>query len=610
MADEAAIKLVAHTSAFNAGLASAQRTLASLKNRMDAVSSAAKLMLVGAIAKIGIATHLWNVQEEAVLGLEAALKNAGVSTDAYSKRLQNAASKIQSVSRHGDEAILAVMRLGIQMGISADRIEDAAMAAAGLADVYGISLDAAMKLVAKAQAGQYESLQELMPALKGMTTEAEKAAAVQKLLGDSWQYSQDRAKTASGAIAQMKNALGDMEELIGKAIAPAIASLVQSLNGFIMRAQAFISGNEEMVGKLLLFGTAIVGLLAAWGPLVSMAGRFATVIKLVGAVLAAVASPIGLVVAAIAAVGALLVKAASDAGLFAGVWEKAVGLVSKAAEFLKGVWDRIVDGVMYMVAFTGAAMDDWSNALRGAILSVALGVVSFVEDLKYWFTEVMPAYLGWFLRNWRQVFTDIGSFLSTVLDNMMINLMSFFSNVWKWLKGDKAEWKWTALTDGFEATLKEDLPKIAERELSKTERKLQGEIAKSFGGIFDEAQRRYEEMKKRTRDRAKADDQAAELPGGGLGQLTGTAVPEATKADGAAGSAFEDITAAFNRIAEAAAGRTAAEIAEEQLAIQKETFGGITEMVEWTTEFGPAISSLGDRIVAAVESSKPVGRFA
>ena len=104
-----------------------------------------------------------------------------------------------------------------------------------------------------------------------------------------------------------------------------------------------------------------------------------------------------------------------------------------------------------------------------------LSMVTWWEDTKHLFSTVIPDLLKWFQRNWAHLFLDLLSGTEAIFVNMGKNIGNFFKNVWSWLKGDETDFKWTALLDGFESTLRE-MPEIAKRGISETEKALRAEL--------------------------------------------------------------------------------------------------------------------------------------
>ncbi len=117
-------------------------------------------------------------------------------------------------------------------------------------------------------------------------------------------------------------------------------------------------------------------------------------------------------------------------------------------------------------------IENWRLSMELVWVSVGLGIVSFVEDIKHFFVTVIPAWLVFFRDNWKEIFTDIWEGTKSIFANMWTNIKDFFTSVQGWLKGEGFDFKWTGLLDGFESVLGE-LPKIAQRGLSETESALQ-----------------------------------------------------------------------------------------------------------------------------------------
>jgi hypothetical protein len=164
------------------------------------------------------------------------------------------------------------------------------------------------------------------------------------------------------------------------------------------------------------------------------------------------------------------------------------------ADFQKSFADAVVDALHTVVkigvdsfTYLMATMETWSMQSERDTMAVFLSFTTLFEDLKYWFTDKLPAYIEWFGENWSNILTDMGKFTSTVFMNMWTNIQNFFSNVWKWLSGEETSFEWKGLTDGFEASTKK-LPEIAERNLTDTERYLKSSISqmdKDIAAVYD-----------------------------------------------------------------------------------------------------------------------------
>ena len=159
---------------------------------------------------------LWQVQEDAVDSLNDALRLSGAG-EGWSDRLQKAASDLQAYTSYGDEATLATMALGLNMDISASQIEDVTKAAMGLAKSYGVDLNAAMMLFAKANKGVTSSLSRygiIVDQTMSKEQQFNEVIRQSKAL-----FENAAADTLSEKISQVGNAYGDVKERIGEVVA-------------------------------------------------------------------------------------------------------------------------------------------------------------------------------------------------------------------------------------------------------------------------------------------------------------------------------------------------------------------------------------------------------
>lgn len=120
---------------------------------------------------------------------------------------------------------------------------------------------------------------------------------------------------------------------------------------------------------------------------------------------------------------------------------------------------------------------------------VGVFVTSF-NDIAYWLTDKMPAYMSWFGDNWMNVFTDIGNATATVFVNLAKNIGNAMTAIWDFIKsGGTAdlELAWTPLLDGFESTVAA-LPDIPDRAMTELEQAISQqtqEIGTKLANDFD-----------------------------------------------------------------------------------------------------------------------------
>lgn len=113
-----------------------------------------------------------------------------------------------------------------------------------------------------------------------------------------------------------------------------------------------------------------------------------------------------------------------------------------------------------------------------AFLQLSLFAVTAFNDVIYFFTDTMPAYLTWFSQNWKQVFVDAGNLIVTVFSNIATNIGNAMRAIWNFISsGGTAELKFAfvPLLDGFKATVSE-LPNVPERAMTELEKSLDSQI--------------------------------------------------------------------------------------------------------------------------------------
>ena len=171
---------------------------------------------------------------------------------------------------------------------------------------------------------------------------------------------------------------------------------------------------------------------------------------------------------------------------FGGQAAAAVDTFSGSVRQLKNAWGDAKEKlggyiaenekVMYGIKTTQVLIENFDTVMELVWTSAGLSLVEWYEELKYTFTVRVPTVLLWFKDNWREIFQTLWNGTKTIFINMGKNIVDFFIAIQSWLQGDPRGFKWTALLEGFESTLK-DLPKIARREITPLEEVLTKELA-------------------------------------------------------------------------------------------------------------------------------------
>lgn len=223
--------------------------------RMGAAFKSAFVKMVrvakwGAVAIAGaltLATRAAMKQEDAMFLLDAALKISGDYTKELSEKFREFASEVQQTTIYGDEFVLALMQQQKSLGVTADKLEEASKMAIGLATATGRGVDSMSMYIALAMQGEFTMLRRYIPALRATTDATEQLKIVQEFAAAGFKLAEERAKTSSGALRQMWNALGDVAEVIGKALLPGLKDTAIAIKEWAERNQKRISEWADIV---------------------------------------------------------------------------------------------------------------------------------------------------------------------------------------------------------------------------------------------------------------------------------------------------------------------------------------------------------------------------
>lgn len=412
-----------------------------------------------AIAGMSSAVEAFGRQEEAARGMTQAQLDY--------------ASALQIATNAGDEMTLGLMRQAEAMGANKEQSADVATAALAMAKQFGISQEEALKKTMQALSGNANAWVELIPEIRNAATEEEKLALIQERVNSGLQRMQDEAGTTQGIMARAAGAFGDLQEKIGAILSPLFAVVYE---GFAVFA-------ETLQTMLMPAIDATNGAFAALEPIIQAIIRaFQNTAVVVGV---AVQSMISVIAAFGSNIGDML------------------GGAGEAAMGFEGTFKAVAKGVIYAITAIETFFLNFGTAWELIATKIALAVVTFAEDVKYYFTQVIPAYFAWFVENAGAIFTDLANLIVTIFKNLGTKISGAITALWEFISsgfegglgafGDKLSSILSgSLTEGFEATT-QALPEIAARGMSATEQAL-SERANQLGtDIGNEFNRKYEE---------------------------------------------------------------------------------------------------------------------
>lgn len=283
-------ELVVRDSSYKRSMTGAKRLAAGVQKNLDAVARTARRMLLGLTAVGAGAIALYAKQEKAEEDLRAALDASGQSAAKYHEKLKAAAAAIQRLTVYGDEAVMPVMSLGLNMGVTADEIDKATRMAIGLSKAFGMDLNIAMRGTALALKGEFTLLNRYIPELRILQDETEKMAALQKRAAAGWAQAQAEARTFAGRVRQLKNEYGDLAEQLGGALLPLARDFVGWLRGAAPKIQRWLDQNKELIPTLAKVAAGLLAVAVVAGPIGRLTSGVSLLVTSIGAAKVGVAA--------------------------------------------------------------------------------------------------------------------------------------------------------------------------------------------------------------------------------------------------------------------------------------------------------------------------------
>ena len=221
-------------------------------------------------AAAGAAVKLADTQLQA----EAKLLNALNGRRDVQERLIAQAGELQSRSTIGDEEIIAQQAYLAALGLTEQQIGATMNAAVQLSAALGISLESAVKNLAKTFGGMTGELGESIPALKNLTKEQLMAGEAIDYVNENYKgFAETAATTGAGPLEQLKNQLGDIGEQLGVVIVPALQTLVGWLKKLATWVGSISPEVTKWIGILTTVGTLIFPIVGGIGKIVTGVGK-------------------------------------------------------------------------------------------------------------------------------------------------------------------------------------------------------------------------------------------------------------------------------------------------------------------------------------------------
>lgn len=162
----------------------------------------------------------FDAAEESMRSLAQAMALNGNQSEVLVQQYGDLSDAVEKTTNVAAEEFQALMKQAAVMGVSSDKLDDMALAAVGLSESLGISLDAALEKVRLASEGNFRAFEKMLPAIKEMKTDEEKLAAVMELSARGMELKKQASHSAGGEAERMNHRIGNLMETIGAILSP------------------------------------------------------------------------------------------------------------------------------------------------------------------------------------------------------------------------------------------------------------------------------------------------------------------------------------------------------------------------------------------------------
>jgi hypothetical protein len=188
--------------------------------------------------------------EEALTGLNVALKLSGSFSEAASQQFQSFAANLQKTTSFSDEAALGALALAKNLGATNESAKKLVTTAANLSAATGIDLDSATRALSKSLEGQDGQLRRILPQIKGFTEEQLRSGAALDFVAGKFNGAAEAfGNTFQGSLKKTSNAFSDVLETIGGFITqnPIVILAIKTFQKGFEDLTAFIKSNEANI---------------------------------------------------------------------------------------------------------------------------------------------------------------------------------------------------------------------------------------------------------------------------------------------------------------------------------------------------------------------------
>jgi len=345
-----------------------------LNGQLESVAKGAAIAFALLTAEALASVAAYAESERALNKLTAALQQQGIFSEALVKNYQDIAGAIQLKTGADDDAVIAAMAATQGMLGQTKITQELAMAVADLAENKQMDLKSAFELVAKAATVNTGILKKQGIEVADLGDKEKNLVAITEALNVKFGGQAEAAAKGLGGIKLLKATFGDLQEEIGKRLAPAFELLITTAT----KVFSFIQSNPALLDFIVAAGVAAA---AVSGIALAVAGGGIAFLSLTAALTAAGVATGAMTVATIA------LSSAAGIGLLIGavtliamnwdeVWPRMQGVFQA---FVVSITDMAAGvGKVLLGVFTGN-LDLIKNGLAQSQAAVERGMDKYIE---------------------------------------------------------------------------------------------------------------------------------------------------------------------------------------------------------------------------------------
>lgn len=344
-----AVKLAVYSGEFDRQLSVAAKQIKKIGRAAEEVAKVSGVAFAGMTAGIVLATRESSDALKVERQLEAAFKATGQALDL--PRFQAFANAMQANTATSDDAVIGMGALMASFQMSQGQIEALIPGILDLSAATGAAADTiAQKLAVAIESGDASlkrygiSMTAAEQEAFKMGTTADRTAMLVQKLGMFQGQAAAEVSTASGKFEQMRNALGNTLEEVGKILDKPLAAMFEAVGSAASMVTNIIANlspeAKSLFAELAIGGTVVLGLTTALAGIVTVAPAVIAAMSKIGAVMLKVVLP---AVAAVAlALAGVIAGAELGNKILGGEWGGGVDILKGKVEDLAAEFQKLM----------------------------------------------------------------------------------------------------------------------------------------------------------------------------------------------------------------------------------------------------------------------------